>query len=708
MRRLLGPVGGPLTFVLVAALVFAGLGWVTVVALRVERAQREAAAEAERGHTLRTAMRDLDNRMLPTLAVEDSRPFYHYASADPLSGSAAGPTPLLAAPLPDWMRLHVQLDRVTGWESPQVLAPAAAARVKQAWPDLELRNNDAERAAALCAVRSKYPAAATCALLAARARAIPDGSPPFAAPLFALAELNPAAPSAPPKAPPPSAGPAEPFRLFGWEFRRRVAVKVAEQKEAAPVAQAPANTRGSHAQVPDNDRARFDYNSRAQTLQRAIEESKNAGQDPLNTKNYPQNNYERLNNSIWAFPPPAPGPAPPQAEKDKVAKAPAAARPVPWEDRPPPNNFLNPLVGPPVNIHLGSMRPQWLTAADGSEMLVLARVATIDGKTVYQGVIVDWPKLQLVLKEELGDRFLAAAALVPVTDAAGVSPDRAMTALPVQLDPGPPPEPPPAGWTPLRVGLLLAWLAAVLACAAVGLSGWSLIDLAERRIRFVSAVTHELRTPLTSLRLYLDLLTSGMIHDEAKKQEYLNTLATESERLHRLVDNVLDFAKLEKRRANGDLKPVKVSELLDRLRTTWAERVAADGKELVVASTLPDGAEVCTDAAMVQQIVGNLIDNARKYARDAADPRIWLRALPGGTGRVVFEVEDRGTGIPAGERKSVFKPFRRGATADATAGGAGLGLALAKQWAEALGGTVAYRPAAGATGACFRLELPWS
>ncbi len=387
----------------------------------------------------------------------------------------------------------------------------------------------------------------------------------------------------------------------------------------------------------------------------------------------------------------------------------------PAEDRPAPgnavgnslNNFaFNTLAGPPaVNIHLGSMRPQWITAADGSDVLVLVRVATIDAKTVYQGVILDWPKLQAELKREFADQF-PDAQLLPVKDPAGVSPDRAMTSLPVQLDPGPAAALPPAGWTPLRFGLLLAWVAAFIAFAAVGLSGWSLIDLAERRIRFVSAVTHELRTPLTSLRLYLDLLTSGMIHDEAKKQEYLNTLATESDRLHRLIDNVLDFAKLEKRRQNGDFKPVKVAELLDQLQKTWTDRVAADGKELVVISTLPADLEVCTDAAMVHQIVGNLIDNARKYTRDAADKRIWVWAKPGVTGRVVFEVEDRGAGVAANERKSIFKPFRRGATADTTAGGAGLGLALAKQWAEVLGGTVAYRPADGAPGACFRLELP--
>ena len=394
---------------------------------------------------------------------------------------------------------------------------------------------------------------------------------------------------------------------------------------------------------------------------------------------------------------------------------PAAPRPVPpAEERPLPNlqnatnNFAlnNSLAGPPaVNIHLGSMRPQWITAADGTETLVLVRVAKIDSRTVYQGVILDWPKLEQVLKDEVKDLF-PDAALVPVRDAAGVAPDRAMTALPVQLDPGPTAALPPAGWTPLRFGLVLAWVAALVAFAAVGLSGWSLVDLAERRIRFVSAVTHELRTPLTSLRLYIDLLMSGMIQDEAKRQEYLNTLATESDRLHRLIDNVLDFAKLEKRRANGDMKPVKVGELLDQLRTTWTDRVGTDGKELVVISTLPADTEVRTDAVMVHQIVGNLIDNARKYTREAADRRIWLWAKPGGSGRVAFEVEDRGAGVPAGERKSIFKPFRRGAKAETTAGGAGLGLALAKQWAEVLGGTVAFRPADGAPGACFRLELP--
>src|SRR5438034_11313415 len=109
-----------------------------------------------------------------------------------------------------------------------------------------------------------------------------------------------------------------------------------------------------------------------------------------------------------------------------------------------------------------------------------------------------------------------------------------MTALPVQLDPGPRTWGVLWVWSPLRVGLLLAWVAAVFALAVVGLGGWSLLDLSERRFRFVSAVTHELRTPLTTLRLYLDMLNSGFVREGSHRGAYLKPLDAESDRLHRL------------------------------------------------------------------------------------------------------------------------------------------------------------------------------
>jgi signal transduction histidine kinase len=928
MRRLLGPVGGPIAFFLVAALVFGGLGWVTYSALGVEQAQREAAARAELGANLRVALWRLDGRMLPTLGVEDSRPFYHYVPADPNSAYGAATTPLLAATLPDWMKLHFQLDPEKGWESPQVLDPAVAERVRLAWPELPLRNLGGEREQALTKVKLTCPVQVTCESFASRDQAFAEEPLPPQVPATILtspplsdsaaapapnAAVDPtskvAVPNEPPAKPVGAAG-GEPapdaIHVLGYELCLRPDTlgvgnnlktdnlyaqnaPNSQKKMVEPQAQqqVPANgmftgrgVRGGQQDL-NNDRSRiidtalkearqagdpqytnprFPYGPVTQNPGQGMDQ-KNIGNNSINNsvqlgsglpggKGEPPGNTGNTANTTTPTPLPSagggsvgppglggglggPGGMPagggygafpattplgggfggglgagPGFGKDyrflqpkdevnlrklsavddralaavigEAAKTPklhaelrnrekavldalkqfdhdgdalrarswfdgllaeelrrrttlgreanSGGVPIPGENKDgkaapdpmgppqPPvlaeNHSVPPAepttVAPPppqIAIHLGSMHPQWITAADGTEILVLVRAVKIDNKTVYQGVVLDWAKLEAALEEGVKDLF-PEAKLVPVKDGAVTSPDRAMTSLPIQLDPGPEPPLAPAGWTPLRIGLALAWVAAVIAFAAVGFAGWGLIDLAERRIKFVSAVTHELRTPLTSLRLYLDLLVSGMIQDEAKRQEYLRTLAVESDRLHRLIDNVLDFAKLEKRRKDGDIKPVNVADLLGHLRQTWTDRVAQDGKELVVISTLPPEQVVATDSAMVQQIVGNLIDNARKYTRDAADHRIWVWAKPGGGKSVVIEVEDRGAGVPAAERRTIFKPFRRGEQADSRAGGAGLGLALAKSWAEVLGGKLTYRPADGGTGSCFRLELP--
>src|SRR5205085_7897307 len=157
----------------------------------------------------------------------------------------------------------------------------------------------------------------------------------------------------------------------------------------------------------------------------------------------------------------------------------------------------------------------------------------------------------------------AGATLEPVRDLSKADLLRTMTLLPLSLKPASiHPLSGPEGWTPLRIGLALAWVAAVVALLAVGLGAWSLIDLSERRFRFVSAVTHELRTPLTTLRLYLDMLLGGMVSDEKQKEEYLRTLNGETDRLSRLVNNVLDFSRLEKQQPRLSRQPVAVADLL--------------------------------------------------------------------------------------------------------------------------------------------------
>jgi signal transduction histidine kinase len=176
--------------------------------------------------------------------------------------------------------------------------------------------------------------------------------------------------------------------------------------------------------------------------------------------------------------------------------------------------------------------------------------------------------------------------------------------------------------------------------------------------------------------------------------------------LHRLIGNVLDFSRLERQSARTEPKDVAMTDLLEQVRGAWQGRCDGCEKVLVVENQLPSDQHIRTDAVLVQQIVGNLIDNACKYSKCATDPRVWLRVLPAGQDRLAFEVEDCGHGISRREWRSIFRPFRRGQGADTTAGGVGLGLALARRWAGMLGGQLTLCTGEHGAGACFRLELP--
>jgi signal transduction histidine kinase len=360
--------------------------------------------------------------------------------------------------------------------------------------------------------------------------------------------------------------------------------------------------------------------------------------------------------------------------------------------------------GTEVEVSLSPMVRLWLPVGTGREELVALRLVHVENKEYCQGIVLDAAKLQALLAREVEDLF-PDARLVPVHEEEPS--EQTMASLPFQLDPGPDAAPAVAdpGWTPLRVGLACAWLAALVALLAVGLGGWSLLDLSERRIRFVSAVTHELRTPLTTLRLYLDMLMNGLVRDETQKEEYIRTLHAEADRLNRLVGNVLDFSRLENQRPRLTRSHVAVADLLAGVRATWQGRCQDAEKELLVESDLPPGAALWTDGELAQQVLGNLLDNACKYSRGAEDRRVWLRARAEGK-QLVFEVEDRGPGVPPRERRLIFRAFRRGGGADVTAGGVGLGLALARRWAELLGGRLSLRPASAEGGACFRVAFP--
>jgi signal transduction histidine kinase len=368
---------------------------------------------------------------------------------------------------------------------------------------------------------------------------------------------------------------------------------------------------------------------------------------------------------------------------------------------------MNPLAATQKQVWalLGPLIPFWIASGE-QETLLVSRLVQIGEKRACQVTLVDWPELQSQLAEKVQD-LLPAVSLRPVFNGISSFPERAMSALPVELDPGETAVPGDLmHWTPLRIGLLMAWAAALVGLTAVGLGGWSLLNLSERRIRFVSAVTHELRTPLTTLRLYLDMLAGGMVREEKQKEEYIQTLNMEADRLNRLVSNVLDFSRLENQRPRLEKTTIHVSELLIQVQSTWQARCQQAEKELVLENELGPEATMFTDVQLVNQILGNLVDNACKYSRNAEDRRIWVRARNCRPGHILFEVEDRGSGVPAREQRSIFLPFRRGNGESVTVGGVGLGLALAQRWAKLLGGKIGLGCSAAQAGACFQLEVP--
>lgn len=226
---------------------------------------------------------------------------------------------------------------------------------------------------------------------------------------------------------------------------------------------------------------------------------------------------------------------------------------------------------------------------------------------------------------------------------------------------------------------------------------------AAQKTSFVANVSHEFKTPLTTIRLYSELLEQGRVRDAAQGNEYLRTIGRETQRLARLVNNALDFSRLEQGRKKYVHEEVDLCAELGRLLDTHEPRIAEAG--LALRRELPAvPVRVATDRDAVEQIVLNLIDNACKYA--ASGGELVVAAQAGTDGGAEIRVADRGPGVPADHRERIFEKFHRvddALTAEKT--GAGLGLSIARQLARGLGGELRYAPRAGA-GAEFILEVP--
>lgn len=267
------------------------------------------------------------------------------------------------------------------------------------------------------------------------------------------------------------------------------------------------------------------------------------------------------------------------------------------------------------------------------------------------------------------------------------------------------------GWIAAKVARLNRWMAAILAVVwlAVLLAMLALwrnlneqVKLARKKDDFISAVSHELRTPLTSIRMYTEMLEKDWVKDDAKRREYYGTMRQETERLTRLIENVLDFSRIQRGKKNFDFTIGDVNGCIRDVVEMM--RPCADRAGFVIETNLYPIEPFPFDKDAVTQIVINLIDNALKYARQARDKRIFVRTHSDDWSAII-EVEDHGPGIPKSQQKRIFEAFYRcGDEATRQTTGTGLGLALVKRFAEAHHGIVEIltpKPA----GALFRIRI---
>jgi signal transduction histidine kinase len=226
--------------------------------------------------------------------------------------------------------------------------------------------------------------------------------------------------------------------------------------------------------------------------------------------------------------------------------------------------------------------------------------------------------------------------------------------------------------------------------------------LVRQQSDFVSAVSHEFRTPLTSMRHLTELLATNSVPGEERKAQYYALLARETERLHRMVDSLLSFGRMQAGAHAWRLEPADARQLLRGVVEEFRREPHSRGRE-VVCETENDLPPIEADREALSRAVANLLENAEKYS-DPGTPIRVLARRSGGT--LLISVEDRGVGIPPDEQKTLFRTFVRGAEAQrAGIRGIGVGLALVKSVAEAHGGSVqvASEPGRGST---FTLVIP--
>ncbi len=228
------------------------------------------------------------------------------------------------------------------------------------------------------------------------------------------------------------------------------------------------------------------------------------------------------------------------------------------------------------------------------------------------------------------------------------------------------------------------------------------IELVNAKTSFVSNVTHELKTPIAVIKLATETIEMGRYANDAERDKFLRTITRESDRLTQLVDNILDFSRLEAGQRTVALVPLDLRDVVNTAMESFKLRLEDAGfrYDVTLPETLPP---VLGDSRALQHSLLNLLDNAVKYSRDRKEVRV---AASSSDGVVRLAVSDKGIGIPAEDRERIFEKFARVETGLVhTVKGAGLGLSLVQMLVRAHHGRVEVTSTPG-EGSTFTILLP--
>lgn len=712
-------------FVPGVAAVLGALAWLTAHALRLEQGELAARREAKYQESIRLVLWRMDSGVTPIIAREAARPYFQYqpfypadrAYSDMLDdGRRVGrdaesgrETPLVPSPLlrndQPFVRLHYQdecsptlragesKERFDATHGESLVSPQVpdGKLLTFAEPTFVTSYGVAEAQQRLAALRSVYRVGDPGEAAGVPGVPVPERGQTS---VPVIAEKDQAVPRA------PSPAPAPPAQTFGQGVQQQKAEEtqsaneyVARQQQVANIARpmrsepaaktasiaAPAST---PAPPPEAKQASVETPKAKQDGASGVFDTR---QDPA---------AERAGSTDGLL-------------RDKKALA-ARERAIPDAPSDKDDSREMPGGGTPGEVRQGEFAARWLVPPSGGDPeLVFERTVVVGGRTLTQGFWIDWPALRGSLIDSARG-LLPNADLRPLIGGVEHLPPsvlgRTLAAIPAELvvpEVGAPAMP---AWSPVRTTLLTTWVLALSAVVTIGLVLRAAIDLAERRGQFVTAVTHELRTPLTTFVLYSQMLADGIIREEESRRTYITTLKNESQRLARIVESVLDFARLGKHRPSTVRATRTAEQVVADLSPVLATRCTQSGMELVVEPEGDLSFRVTTDPATLERIMYNLVDNACKYAAGADDRRVHLTAQAAGRD-LILGVRDHGPGVPDSERRSVFRPFTRGTQqGDGSIPGLGLGLALANGLARELGGDL--RLVSKGPGAEFWVRLP--